>query len=295
MELTYKYTSLDSLGNTLEEAGFSEDVTAQSICYSCLFKGSVIGHLVILNTIDEYLIASLYVVPMFRGLGISTKLLNIGLSPLFESEQKRIVLKLCTKTNSFNIAEKIAYKNQIKLSLLEPILFVVKKNCWIEMIQNVFGDFFSTNRFKYKTFSKLSKQEINKITDYSVKHLPYFLQPFAKFDDKRKLLSIFIFDQNNNIKAWSIVHCEKLSNIYIECTYVMPDCRKNGLGILSWEFIRHRLQNLEILDQVKKISFAVDTINPRAYKLFNKLTKDILYEKIQHYKLLPLKKSCNKC
>ncbi|MDR2917784.1 MAG: GNAT family N-acetyltransferase [Tannerella sp.] len=282
-----KYVKIDDLSTSLVHAGHAQSFKdKQSICIGCFYKDTIIGHAIIIISnifIEAYVLMSLFVLPMFRGIGIGSELLKRILMPLFKESNRNILVRLNNKHNDFDLSKKFALKNNLQSDPIGIISLVVDAYQWINKTKSFLGNK-SEHYYKYKLFEELHNDEIKYIKDYSEKNLETFLQPFWKFSEEKKLLSIFIFDKEDNIEGWNIAsYNPKIHELHLYCTYTMPSARKNGAGMKSWIYLSNRIDTLNL--KVKNISLDVAEDNVRAYKLFKIITEGIPTEEIRYYQL----------
>lgn len=297
-DTTFKYNSLpdfkishlalNDLSVSLIHAGqaksFSED---QSICVGCLYKNIIIGHAVVVISdiyTNAYVLISLFVLPIFRKIGIGSALSKMIITPLFEDSQRVLLARLSSKHHNFKLAKTFALKNDLQMESFRIISLVVDAHKWINKTIHFIGN--NDGFCKYKSFEELTNEEKIYIKEYSEKNLPPSLQPFWRLDENKKKYSVFLFDNKSNIEGWTIASYTQTNKVlHLYSTYSMPSARVYGSGMRTWNCLRLHINKLGLDDKVKNLSLDVAEDNIRAYKLFKIMTEGIPTEEIQYYKL----------
>ncbi len=241
----------------------------------------------LLNSLDNkgFFIITLMVIPMFRGEGIGSILLNKAFDFCKKINKSSLSLSCNTLNHDVKRFNKFLLQNQ-----WEPIQYkYTKYKVKVDAFQKSFIDKF----FYRDTSIKFEKCEIlylNQLTDLQIEEVRQTAISKDNFDLKikerlkfmAKELSVFVVVDNVFI-AWSIVQRERGKEMSLLHTYVDKSYRATGIGLKLWYLIFKKATSIQEYASISFISFIFDKRHSKLLKLYNMIFDNKIHSNIDYY------------
>lgn len=235
--------------------------------YGAFYQNQIIGIVSFVDHMECVEMSSIYILGLFRGVGIGSKLLNVAITNM----DKKVIIRY----------------NSLNVDIVRFNSFLTK-NYWINL--NYEFSTYRIDRLKIKdnqivhrwvmdvkladsiTCIDMSSMDNNRLMNTcmmatKLTHEKY-LQPISNFNRIIPKLSFFLFDCDKLV-AWitTEIHCK--DEIYLKCLFVHESYRKLKLGLVLWQKVLIALSKNNEFDGIKYCSFCFDKNNNRLHRTYN--------------------------
>lgn len=282
----YSHVSREELAPLIASQGYFLPKTQQGLFLGIRFQSEWIGYALFLESHpDKFDLVSIYVLPMFRSLGIGSELLNFA-QGFFAEKKKTFLIKFSTKYDVKKVMN-FYRKNGIDNIALDYTIYKISLNKWVNVFHAKLFDLRNVvleETLKCKKTESLTEVDISQLNNcFKLNKLPAFLDPLKKHSVNQQEFSTYFFDDQENVVGWNLASINKRSELVIYCTYVIPQKRSSGLGMFSWHLLYATLKEKGKLNQIKSIVFSFDKKNERLYRFFFTVCQGQIEEEIDYY------------
>lgn len=246
---------------------------------SAQLQGEIVG--VASAMVDEQTgfakILVLYVMPMLRGLGIGTKLLDAIVRmcqeklPSSYGDKVWIMQKCDSSDVDIDRFSRFLVNNSWPALAYDSSTLVLDMNkipdcrfCKMGLVDEVF----QLGNFSFRFMSDMSDEEFDDALQQACSIAPRFLQPAKNRWTVIPQLSCFVFD-GDAVVAWASMLRLSETEIYAECIYVKEECRENNLAYL----ILHRMMKYTAIEcpDVKRVHVGFDETDARLARFYRRI------------------------
>lgn len=267
---------------------FSDFISENSIplyhnteLYGAFYQNQIIGIVSFVDKIDHILIASIFVLGLFRGFGVGSKLINTVTGNM----KKKAIVKYNSKGVDVEQFNDFLVKNNWEKLMYEFSTYRIDRstlkdnrvlNRWVmgkpSTIPVTCIDMASMNYDSFINACTMAAQLIDE------EHL------LPVYNIKRVIpkLSFFMFD-GDKLVAWVTTERQGKDEIYLRCSFVHKQYRNLGLGLLLWQQILKGLDYHKEFECIKYCSFCFDKHNNRLYKTYNTIWNNSICLKYESF------------
>lgn len=254
------------------------------LCIGALLDNEIIGVITARKFENNiYVIDQFYVLPLFRSMGIGSKLIHAMRYELILLSANRMRLKFNSREHSLKPYNK--FLNE-KLKI-EPY----QTSSLYRISLKDFHDIFILRYFHKNSspldehniifLSNLEESQIKKKFKLIDNFAPASLHPFNNTDNILKDCSFLVINKKQEIIAWTVLEKIKYDEVGVKATYVIPPYRTTLLGLALWNRLYLRAFETGLAKEIKWISFHFDSHDNRNSKLYQLLFGK--YERVNYY------------
>ncbi len=219
----------------------------------------------------------LYVVPMLRGLGIGTKLLDAIVRMCREKMPSSYGDKVWITQKCDSLDVDIDRFSRFLVNNSWPALGYDSSTLVLDVNKitdcrfykmGLVDEAFQLGNFSFRFMSDMSDEEIDDALHQADFIAPHFLQPAKNRQTVIPQLSSFVFD-GDALVAWASMLRLSETEIYAECIYVKEECRENNLAYL----ILHRMMKYTAIEcpNVKRVHVGFDETDARLARFYRRI------------------------
>lgn len=227
----------------------------------------------------------LYIIPMFRGMGIGANFMNFILSHFKEEVRKHLFTIHYSSNDNLDSIEGMFNKLGFPKAKYDNTVYKIKSYDYIEYIYPLYQHINFVQYTNVKEFRELNEQEKKKILELT-KNSDFDFD-FSPLEERRNYVDndirLFYFNKSGNVVAWCYCTITGLSLFTIMMTYVVPEYRRYRYGLFVWEYLLQWCINKGIAQDVSSISFDFDKRNIKLYHFYRRLLGKYLIEDKDNY------------
>ncbi len=255
-------------------------------CYGAFYQSNLIGFTTLVeHEKAKYDIKFLEVLPIFRNIGIGSKLLTHIVSFCRFNNGKYIFAKYNSLNHHIKFVEHFFIKNDWNIPSYDYTYYRLPKGLFYNnFIQKHFNkdETQAHEDLKVVSLNQLNGKELASI-EKKTKLLPRFLSPINLGASVSSELSLFAF-KDEEIIAWLPVSKPINTNeVSIKSIYVREDYRCSALGLILCYALYKKAEKCSFFSNIKWCSFVFDKTDKRLRRLHQGLFKSYLDKDIDYY------------
>lgn len=227
----------------------------------------------------------LYIIPMFRDMGIGTNFIKYILS-YFEKEISNRQFSIYYNSNcNLDYIESFFDKLKFPKAKYDNTIYKIRYNDYKEKVYPVYEHINFSQETIIKEYKDLTAQEKYQIKSISQKF--DFDFAFSPFEERRDYIDrdirLFYFNKYGDVVAWCYCTICGRTSFTIMMTYVIPEYRHFRYGLYVWSYLLQWCIKQGVAQEMSYISFDFDKRNTKLHHFYKRLLGDNLIEEKDNY------------
>lgn len=263
----------DSLTSIFAHQGYYIEQNLNCLTFAVKLKEEIIGCALLIKSASErYRLVNIYILPIFRSMGIGSKLLRFISKTLNVTNTEN---KLCISYDSdYEVSRVSAFyrKNGYPDPIIEYSTYFFPRSKWDESFYPTFNYINYQENVNPKKIGELDKKDLEIISQFIKNNpIPDFLSPFRYHSENQKKISQYYFDIDGNILGWNLVSINNKNQLFVHCTYVVDSYRNFSFVLYFWSLVYKNLLENEKWSSIRSIAFQFDRNNYKLYNFFQRI------------------------